>query len=169
MSDTETVTFTNHDADEYVVGHDEPPPQKKKGPIRSRNRQRPVTLKQLKKYKSYLEALSNVKNEKHLYHILHRMRNDDFRMICNCMHDFLYDEGLMQNYFSPDEAKRLKHIVQPWSKPLAKFTSQKTSIGAKKKMLAKKQKGGSAILAAVIGSLLPMAVNAIGKLFQKKK
>jgi len=128
-----------------------------------RMRAKPVTLRQLKQYKNYLQALSNVKDERDLLEILRRMRNADFRVVCTCMHDFLYDEGLMKNYFTPEETSRLKHMIKPWSKKLVKFTNAGLDISEKKKLLSSKQKGGQAMLAAIVGSLLPMAVSAVTK------
>ena len=134
---------------------------------RGRPKQKPVTIAQLRKYKSFLEALSRVKHGSDLHALMDKMKSADFKIICNCMHDFLYDEGVMNNYFTDEQSKRLKHAIQPWSKHLSKFSSNKYNLRQKRKMLSKKQKGGGPILATVIGALLPMAVNAIAKLFKK--
>lgn len=122
-----------------------------------------ITLKQLQKYKTYLEAIGNARTGRDQAELLSRMKKSDFNVVCTCMNDFLYDRGVMHNYFSGSESNRLKGLIKPYSKYLKKFTNPKTSYKSKKLLLYKKQKGGSAILAAVIGSLLPMAVNAIGR------
>lgn len=128
-----------------------------------------MTLNQLKKYKSLLTAVSNAKSGDDLQAIMHHMRSSDFKIICTCMHDFLHDRGVMHNYFDEDEAKQLKDLIGPWSEKLHKFTNPKVGVTAKKKLLGHRQKGGSVILASIIGSLLPMAVNAIGKWIGGKK
>lgn len=128
-----------------------------------------ISLKQLQKYKRYLEAIGNAKTQQDQHELLKRMKTSDFKVVCTCMNDFLYDKGVMHKYFEDDETERLRKIIHPWAKKLKQFASPNYSVSRKKELLGHKQKGGSAILAAVIGSLLPMAVNAIGRWIGGKK
>lgn len=122
-----------------------------------------ITLAQLKRYKNYLNAISNARTPSDMRELLQHMRSADFKIMCTCMHDLLHDRGVMHNYFNETEAKTLKSLITPWNKKLRTITDPKVKVSEKKKMLTHKQKGGSAILASVIGALIPMAVNAISK------
>ena len=129
---------------------------------------KPVTLRQLKSYRGYLEALANVQNDQDLAEIMTRMKNSDFKMICTCVNHFLYDEGPMADYLNHKEANRLKHILHPWKKHLKLFSDPNTNINQKKALLQRKQRGGNgdanngdAILASVIGGLMPMIVDSV--------
>lgn len=122
-----------------------------------------ITLAQLKKYKAYLNAIANARSPADMQELLQHMRSADFKIMCTCMHDLLHDRGVMHNYFTEAEAKKLKTLIKPWTKNLKVMTDPKVKIHTKKKLLTQRQRGGSAILASVIGALIPMAVNAISK------
>ena len=154
-----------------------PPPADENAPkvsskkITKKVKKNAVTLNQLVKYKEYLQALANTKSQRDLLVLMNEMKNDSFNILCSCMHDFLHDRGVMHNYFTDDEADRLKHMITPWSKKLKQFTNPKTKVIKRKQLLKTRHKGGSVILASVISALLPMAIHAISNWIspQKKK
>lgn len=120
-----------------------------------------LTMRQLSKYKDLLSAISNVSSDTEKLAIMNSMQDKEFQMLCGCINSIVYDKGPMKGKLSNDEFSSLKSLVEPYKKGLQKFSSQDLSVGVKKRMLGKSQKGGNAILAAVIGSLLPMAVHAV--------
>ncbi len=129
---------------------------------RQTKKAKPMSIKRLINHKKYFEALANSSdNDRH--EIMQRMGSKEMKAVSCCVHDLLCDKGVMKDYFSHDEAEKMKDIVKPWSKRLRAFTSQSSSLAKRRKLLGSKQKGGQGILASVIGALLPMAVHAISK------
>ena len=57
------------------------------------------------------------------------------------MHDFLYDQGVLHNYFNESESNRLKTNLKPWKKKLRAFTNPRLHLNKKRKLLFSKQRG----------------------------
>ena len=93
-----------------------------------------------------------------------RMSKKDLEFMCDCMQNFLRNEEVSHRYFNQDELEHARNLIRPWARKLKTFTDPNVHYHRKRRMLSSKQKGGSVILASVIGSLLPMAVQAISKL-----
>lgn len=129
-----------------------------------------VNLGRLKKFKNYLGAVSHVSDPSHQKEFYRRMGKAEFDTLCDCMEDFLKNETVLNNYFEENERNELKDYLNPWSNELnGLLDKSKTRVSRKKLLSHSNQKGGSAILAAVVGSLIPMAVQAIEKLVFSKK
>lgn len=123
-----------------------------------------VSIKQLKDYKKYLNAVSSVENKDNQLELMKRMSKKDLEFMCDCMQNFLRNEEVSHRYFNQDELEHARNLIRPWARKLKTFTDPNVHYHRKRRMLSSKQKGGSVILASVIGSLLPMAVQAISKL-----
>ena len=122
----------------------------------------PITIEKLKKYEGILHAIHSAPSVECQNEILQNMSNSSFDMLCDCMQHFLRNEEIVSNYFETEEqGQKLKEILAPWASSLNSFTDPQISRIKKKRLVKKSQKGGSAILAAIIGSLVPMAVNAV--------
>ena len=122
-----------------------------------------VNVSKLKRYKKYLLTASKLDDQDDQREIFQRMKNSEFDTMCDCVHDLLLNESVLSQYFNDGEKGELKNLLLPWKKDLGDFTNRTNSRRNRKKLLGKNQKGGSAILAAIIGSLIPMAVQAIEK------
>lgn len=136
----------------------------KKTPVKTKENvsgPKKVSLKQLKKYKDYLGAISRANSTEDQLQIIERMRDDDFKVLCTCMRHVVYDEGPMKGKLSDEEYTLLKEQVKPFKHGLKRFTDDELHVEKKRKLIRKKQKGGSIILGAAISALLPMAVQAI--------
>jgi len=128
-----------------------------------------MTLRQLSKYKDLMSAVSNARNDSEKTAIMESLQDNQFNAICNCVRDIVYDTGAFKGRLSNDEFANLKELVGPYRKGLQRFANDELSVKCKKKMLRKTQKGGSAILGAIIGSLIPMALHAVENWIMPKK
>ena len=118
-------------------------------------------IDKFKRRRGLMNAIANAQSQEDQAQLMENMRGDDFKYMCNCVNDFTHQRGPMDGYLDESEIEYLSGCIEPWSKDLKRFSSSKTPLKLKQKLIRKRQKGGSAILAAVIGSLLPLAVNAV--------
>ena len=143
--------------------NEESPKKKNRG--RSHRPKRNKTegsMRQLMRHKELLKALciQNQTDEGHAA-LFNALSNREFNTICKCVKDIIYDKGPMKGKLDDERFHHLKNTLSPYSDSLKKIAGTKLSIKAKKRLMSRQQKGGNAILAAVIGSLLPVAVNAV--------
>lgn len=136
--------------------------------VKSAGADKKLNLRQLKKYKDYLAAIANAKDEDQIQ-LMEHMNDDDFKVFCNCIQNVVNDDGLMKGRLSDEHVDELKTIIEPAKKHMKKFINPQLPIKNKKRLLRKKQDGGSVILGSILGSLLPMAVHAIENWIWPKK
>ena len=137
-----------------------------------RNGSHSLTKRQLLEYQSFLEAVSNSRTDRDILSHMNRMSDTDFQLMLDCLDRFANIEDTSNGILTEQEARYLQRVITPHQSTLKRFVNPKIALRTKRRMLGRKQKGGSAILAAVIGGLLPMAVNAISQLissFSSKK
>ena len=147
-------------AEDVNVKKSSPSPESdvKKKVTRRLGRGRPLTLEQLQKYRHFLRGLAKVRSGSEVRAIFEKLKNQDFNMVCNCMHEFLQDQ---RGYFSDEQRERAKKLISPFAKKLKRVTNLKLPIATRRRVLGQKQKGGSSTVSDIIGSLLPMAVEAL--------
>lgn len=138
-------------------------------PIKKKKHGPRVSLKHLHRKKDFLDTIGTVGCQDAQVQIMENMRANDLKLICNCLHDFSMNPNIMNHYLSDSEYDTINSAVTPWRDSLRKFTNVDVPIVEKYKLLRKKQKGGSVMLAAIIGTLLPLAVDAIKKYVWPKK
>ena len=137
--------------------------------MRKKHKINPITVKNLKKYSNHLKSFNDIPASNSQHDVMKHMGNSCFNTLCDCMGHFLKNKKLIKEYFNDEETGKLSEIIKPWSKSLKQFTNPKTSRLKKRKLLARSQKGGNVILAALVGSLLPMAVHAVENWIWPKK
>lgn len=144
--------------------------KKNKPNAKKRRRNGPrVSLRTLQKKKAFLEAIGGTGCQDAQVQIMENMKTNDFKLLCNCIHDFSMNPNISDHYLSESEFDTVNTCVSKWKDSLRKIANPDVEYKVKQKLLRKKQKGGSVMLAAVIGSLIPLAVNAIEKYIWPKR
>lgn len=137
--------------------------------IKKRKKGPRVSLKTLTQKKAYLQALGDLGCQDTQLQIMENMKSNDFKLLCNCIHDFSLNPNITDHFFSSPEFDVVGDVYSQWKDSLRKLANPELDVKTKQKLLRKTQKGGSVMLAAVVGSLVPLAVDAIEKYIWPKK
>ena len=160
----ESETNIEHDSsasnsDESKVKSKKSTKKRLSNKIRPRKNKK-LTLSKLNKYKGILKALARAQPEDQIQ-IMEHMPSAQFNTVCECVHDFTHNDKLIESYLNDDERTDLSKSIESWKNPLRKVLNPKCSTKARRKMIHKKQKGGSVSLGNILTSLLPMAMSAV--------
>ena len=135
------------------------PKIKKTNEKASKNRNgipRSITFKQLVQYKDLLKAIGNSQDSDETYAILKSIQDKEFNVVCTCLKNIVQERGEFKGKLSEEKNAQLKEDLIPVKHDLDNLFSNNKTILSKKRLLARRQKGGSD-LGNIIASIIPVA------------
>lgn len=117
---------------------------------------RSITFKQLVQYKDLLKAIGNSQDSDETYAILKSIQDKEFNVVCTCLKNIVQERGEFKGKLSEEKNAQLKEDLIPVKHDLDNLFSNNKTILSKKRLLARRQKGGSD-LGNIIASIIPVA------------
>ena len=103
-----------------------------------------------------LKAIGNSQDSDETYAILKSIQDKEFNVVCTCLKNIVQERGEFKGKLSEEKNAQLKEDLIPVKHDLDNLFSNNKTILSKKRLLARRQKGGSD-LGNIIASIIPVA------------